>query len=129
MTTQELINEYQIVFENKQIQLDPDPNYSIYKTPSTNRDLLTQFLIDWNDPDEIEETMVTKLENVLSNEVEMDESDAHNVYVNIFPNESQFYSITSQTPVFSIPTQDFYDILILWRDFLREAPNGSTTFV
>lgn len=122
MTTQELIDTYQLAFVNKQIQANPDPNYYILKFPETSNDLLTEFLYVWNDSSEIDEILIPKLEDILNEAVENDYSDADSIYVYITQTETDFYTRDAELPDFTLPTQDFYDILILWRNFLNETP-------
>jgi hypothetical protein len=122
MTTQELIQTYQLAFVNKQIQANPDPNYYVLKFPETSNDLLTEFLYVWNDSSEIDETMISMLEDILNGTIENDYSDANSLYVDIYQTETDFYTRDAELPNFTLPTQDFYDILILWRNFLNEAP-------
>lgn len=122
MTTQQLISAYQLVFTNKQMTYAPDPNYYISKWPDTSNDLLTEFLYKWNDPKDIDETMISMLEDILNGTIENDYSDANSLYVDIYQTETDFYTRDAELPNFTLPTQDFYDILVLWRDFLNEAP-------
>lgn len=122
MTTQQLISTYRLAFVNKQVQANPDPNYYILKWPGTSNSLLTEFLYTWNDPSQIDETMISMLEDILNGIIENDYSDANTLYLDIYQTETDFYTRDATMPVFSIPTQDFYDILILWRNFLNEDP-------
>lgn len=104
------------------MRYSPDPNYYISKWPNTSNNLLTGFLYTWNDSSEIDETLISKLEDILNGTVENDYSDANSLYIDIYQTETDFYAEDSELPDFTLPTQDFYDILILWRDFLNEAP-------
>lgn len=126
MTTPELISTYQLVFTNKQMKYDPDPNYYIFKWPGTSNSLLTEFLYTWNDPSQIDETMISMLENILNGTIENDYSDANSLYLDIYQTETDFYTRDAELPDFTLPTQDFYDILILWRNFLNEEPLDET---
>lgn len=122
LTTQELIQKYQIAFTNKGFQFDPDPNYYNEKIPKTSNDLLTMFLSVWDNPEEIEETMFPKLNGILKGTIDHGYSDAHNVYVGIQRNETRFEIFKSTAPDFIMPTRDFYDVLVLWCTFLLEPP-------
>lgn len=122
MTTQELISNYKLVFAIKQIQYAPDPDYYISKWPDTFHDLLTEFLYIWVDSADIDEVLVPKLEDILNGIIEKGDSGAHSTYIEITQTETDFYAEESEVPDLTIPTQDFYDILILWRNFLNEPP-------
>lgn len=122
MNTQKLIDKYQLVFENKQIQANPDPSHYIFKWPDTIHHLLTEFLYIWNNQVNIDEIILPKLEDILNGVVEKGYSGAHSTYIDITQTETDFYAEESELPDFTLPTQDFYDILILWRNFLNEEP-------
>lgn len=122
MTTQELIQTYTITFSNKQHRFEPDPNYYVTKWPDTNNVLLTEFLYKWDNPIYIETKVLKKLENVLNENSDKDESGANHIYVEFTLTETDFYCEDSEVPDLTIPTQDFYDIIVLWRNFLLEPP-------
>lgn len=122
MITQQLIQTYQLSFVNKQIQANPDPNYYYLKFPETFHYLLTEFLYVWNDSSDIDEILIPKLEGILNGVIEKGDSGANSIYIDVTQTETDFYAEDSELPDFTIPTQDFYDILVLWRNFLNEAP-------
>lgn len=126
MTTFELIENYRLHFFNAIEDLENTPKV-IDKRLDTFCDALTVFLYAWHQPHSIDTEILSDLTNVINGVQES--FDINHVYTLIVSTTelTEIYdeNVTSG-PVAIIPTQDFYDILVLWRDFLLEPPLNGT---
>ncbi len=125
MTTQELIDTYQLNFFNKVQKIGNSPAF-VSKIPGSINLELTNFLICWDNPNHINGSLIHDIEEVLNGIVLLNESDSPTVWIDITIDETKFYKETSSSPDYVLPTQDFYDIVLLWRDFLLEPPLDGT---
>jgi hypothetical protein len=122
-----IINQYSINFSNIVIN---DAAKRVFKYPYTNSDALSSFLDgivsdDYNINDDIiapinvvleGESLVEYLDSITIAEVTLDFCRF------VFPSDGSSFL----TPDFIMPTTDFKEIVLAWRDFLLEPPlNGS----
>lgn len=125
MTTNELISTYGIEFLNKVIKFDNGVS-KVNKFPQTASDELLEFLFRWGNPANINDSLIPDIESVLNEKVPFEDTDGGNVFVTITPTQTFVYTNQPEDAELVLPTQDFYDIVILWRDFLLTPPLHGT---
>jgi hypothetical protein len=119
----ELISQYQISFQNKIIDFEKQGKV-IYKILSTNNSFISEFFLDWRNGIEIQDYLLPDIESILNNEEDEIQVESETFSVLMYQNKVVFYPENHDT--FEIPTLDFKEIAIAWRDFLLEPPlNGS----
>lgn len=125
MTTQELISTYQLNFFNAIEEIGNTPKV-IDKRLTTFNELLTGYLYEWERSEIIDSDLLPDLQLLLNDEVE--KFDDSSTFAMIIANnaETRIYANNSAVPDVVIPTQDFHDMIILWRDFLNESPLSGT---
>jgi hypothetical protein len=125
---QNLINQYSINFSNIVIN---DAAKRVFKYPYTNSDALSSFLDGIvSDDYNINDAIIAPINFVLEGEslVEyLDSSTIAEVTFDfcrfVFPSDSSSFL----TPYFIMPTTDFKEIVLAWRDFLETPPlHGSS---
>ena len=119
---QNLINRYQIRFENK--VFDFETGKEIYKSISTNNGELTTFLNDWTAP-KINELLLLDFDEAMANPSEKIINGSETINIHIYNNVVEFYN-SDYDFVSELPTQDFKEIVICWRDFLLTSPLNVT---
>ena len=119
---QNLINRYQIRFENK--VFDFETGKEIYKSISTNNGELTTFLNDWTAP-KINELLLPDFDEAMANPGEKIINGSETINIHIYNNVVEFYN-SDYDFVSELPTQDFKEIVICWRDFLLTSPLNVT---
>ena len=119
---QNLINRYQIRFENK--VFDFETGKEIHKSISTNNGELTTFLNDWTAP-KINELLLPDFDEAMANPSEKIINGSETINIHIYNNVVEFYN-SDYDFVSELPTQDFKEIVIGWRDFLLTPPLNGT---
>ena len=96
----------------------------LFETPVTPIKFLTTFLYSWSRPSDIDELLLPDIETVLNEkEIEL-ENGSETIQIIIYLDLVTFYP--EQKDTFSIPTLEFKEIIIGWRDFLLESPLNGT---
>ena len=119
---QNIIDKYQIRFENK--VFDFETGKEIYKSISTNNGELTTFLNDWT-AQKINELLLPDFDEVMVNPGEKVINGSETINVHIYNNIVEIYN-SDYDFVSELPTQDFKEIVICWRDFLLTSPLNVT---
>ncbi|WP_038331463.1 hypothetical protein [Empedobacter falsenii] len=119
---QNIINKYQIRFENK--VFDFETGKEIHKSISTNNGELTTFLNDWTAP-KINELLLPDFEEAMANPETEVENGSETISISIYADKVDFYD-NDFNYVGNIPTQEFKEIVIGWRDFLNTPPLNGT---
>ena len=119
---QNIIDKYQIRFENK--VFDFETGKEIYKSISTNNGELTTFLNDWTAP-KINELLLPDFDEAMANPGEKIINGSETINIHIYNNVVEFYN-SDYDFVSELPTQDFKEIVICWRDFLLTSPLNVT---
>jgi hypothetical protein len=118
---QTLIDKYQISFSNVVQDVRGYPK-KITKLPITINDRFTEFLYNWSSANEINETLLPVINNVLNGNVIEDTCASETVGTIIEKENTIFYSLIDESPTiniaFNIPTQDFKDVVEGWVEFL-----------
>jgi hypothetical protein len=118
-----LINQYQINFQNQIDQFEGYPK-KIDKVPILNNEYLFQFLYDWS-AEGFTDELLPAIEQVLNGVITEYETGSETTTLNIFQNKVDFYD-NDLNYAGNIPTQDFKEICIGWRDFLQTPPLNGT---
>lgn len=126
MTTEEIKTRYKLNFTNTVIEFEGSQP-EILKQPYTFNESLTDFLSEWENPRILTSELLSKFERVLNEETESFDTNGQFVAIDSTISITKIYDENATiNPVATLPTQDFYDILVLWCDFLLEPPlNGS----
>lgn len=119
---QNLINKYQISFINKILDFKKWGK-EISKIPNTININLTNFLIDFN-AKEINELLLPDINQALSAPSDGIESGSETTNIIMYYDKVDFYDDNGL--VYRLPTQDFKEIVIGWRDFLLSSPLNGT---
>jgi hypothetical protein len=119
---QSLINQYKISFTNNVIEF-VDSGKEISKIPNTNSIYLSNFLDDFN-AQEIDELLLSDINDALLNPNSEIENGSETISIIIYQNRVDFYD--DDGFVYEIPTIDFKEIVIGWRDFLLTPPLNGT---
>lgn len=127
MKTQQLISTYQLNFFNA-IEEIGNTSRVYDKRLITCNDFLTWYLSEWDKADEIDSELIPEFQAVINGTTANHFStNGEFTFIKSAINETKIYDINSiSEPIFTLPTQDFYDILTLWRDFLNEPPLSGT---
>lgn len=122
---QNLINQYQVNFVNE-VYHNPISNLNyITKIPNVENDYLFQFLFNWS-AEEIDEYLLPFLNQVINGSLSEYDTGSETIIVLIKPNLTYFLIDNVGTNYPTIPTQDFKEICIGWRDFLLTPPLNGT---
>lgn len=119
-----IINKYEISFSNK--ILDFKTGNEIVKIVDVNNPILGEFLIGWFSAKEIDELLLPDIDDALSNPNAELENGSETVYIYIYNQTVKFLKDNAQGWVYELPTQDFKEIVLLWRDFLLTPPLNGT---
>lgn len=117
-----IINQYKINFHNLVEQFPGLPK-EIDKVPDTNNEFLSTFLYTWRAQD-INETLVPDINIALMNPESEIENGTETITILIYQDRVEFYD--DDGFVYKLPTHDFKEIVIGWRDFLLTPPLNGT---
>lgn len=120
---QNLVNQYQINFVNK--VNDFKNRGKVTKIPNTNNQYLDEFLFNWS-VEEMDEYLIPYLVQVLNGTLPEYETGSETITVLVKPTLTHFLIDDVGTNYPNIPTQDFKEICIGWRDFLLTPPLNGT---
>lgn len=120
--SQNIADQYNLTFENKVHDWGKGDQY-VFKIVNTNNQYLTAFLNSWNCAEHINASLLPDINDALYNPDDEIDTDAATVDIIIHRNEVDFYDDVKGY-VNSIPLQDFKEIVIEWRDFLKTPPTG-----
>lgn len=124
---QNLVNTYEVKFENKTMKWDGFFGKRNSKIIETNNYCLTCFLICWKSVSEINDSLLPDVNEALADAALEIESDSAPVDIIMFKNTVDFYDRDGY--VNSMPLKDFKEIVIGWRDFLNTHPlNGAKVY-
>ena len=119
---QNLIYKYRIELKNKVFNFETGKE--IHKSISTNNGELTTFLNDWT-AQKINELLLPDFDEVMVNPGEKVINGSETINVHIYNNIVEIYN-SDYDFVSELPTQDFKEIVIGWRDFLLTPPLNGT---
>lgn len=119
---QNLINKYKIELKNKVFNFETGKE--IHKSINTTNGELTTFLNDWR-VESITDYLIPETEKVLNGVEQELETGSETITIFIKQSDVDFYDYDGDY-VNSIPTQDFKEIIIGWRDFLLTPPLNGT---
>ena len=119
--TKDVIKKYGINFQNR---IDDGV---IDKVPDTHLDYLTFLLYEWNafDIDDSDHGLLADIDEALLNPDSEIESGSSRVDIIIYQNVVNFYP-DGNDEIYSMPTIDFREIVIEWRNFLLTPPLNNT---
>lgn len=117
---QKTADQYNLTFEDKVCDWGKYGKSSI-KVVDTNNPYLTAFLNSWNSAEQIADSLLPDIHDALNHPDQEIESDSATVDIIMHRNEVDFYDDVKGY-VNSIPLQDFKEIVIEWRDFLKTPP-------
>ena len=118
---QNLITQYNIKFLNKTFNWGGSKIIS--KSIEINNRYLNEFLDNWN-AQEINDILLPDINQALVTPNSEIENGSETISILIYQNKVDFYG--DDGFVFQIPTQDFKEIVIGWRDFLLTPPLNGT---
>lgn len=121
---QALISQYSISFENK--ILDFASGSVVCKIININNNSLGEFLTAWGNPQEINDLLIPDIEDVLNGVASLRENGSETISIDITPTSVIFYISNVGTNYPKIPTLDFKEIVVGWRDFLLQPPLNRT---
>ena len=119
-----IINKYEISFSNKILNFKT--GNKIVKIVDVNNPILDEFLNGWFSAEEINELLLPDIDDALSNPNAALENGSETVFIYIYYQTVKFLKDDTQGWVYEIPTQDFKEIVLLWRDFLLTPPLNRT---
>ena len=120
-----IINQYQISFQNNVVNLKPNGN-QILKTLEINNFTFGTFLIAWCNADDITDLLIPDINDVLDGVSDYAQNGSETITIGITPDVVTFYIDDVGTNYPTLPTTDFLQIVTLWRDFLSESPKNGT---
>ncbi|WP_158728538.1 MULTISPECIES: hypothetical protein [unclassified Flavobacterium] len=116
---QNIKNQYKINFVNK---ISKNDN-RITKIPNLNNIIFSEFLFNWNS-EEINESLLPDINLALANPNSEIENGSETNSILIYQDKVDFYNDNGFA--YRLPTQDFKEIVIGWRDFLLTPPFNGT---
>ncbi len=119
MTT-EIINQYQIKFNNTEFKNTITGEVVVNKIPTIGHLQLFEFLIDWQNAQEINTLLLPDINSALANSSIEFEKGSEVIAITIKQNNTDFFDNNGYAC--SIPTLDFKEIIVGWRDFLLVPP-------
>lgn len=120
---QNIFNKYDISFRNKVLDWDTSEK-QIIKIITANNKYVAMFLNNWRNVSNIDNYLITDIDESLANSNLKIESDSADVDIVMSEGLVDFYD--SESYRVSIPLQDFKLIVVAWRDFLLTPPlNGN----
>lgn len=122
---QNIINQYQLSFQNKIVDFE-SRGKEIRKVINTNIPILDEFLMGLS-IESIEGRLIPSIEEVLSGQQSEIEDASERVDIIIHEDNVDFYPFDVTGEIVSMPTIDFMEIVIGWKEFLKQPPlNGSS---
>ena len=119
---QNIISNYNIILANRIFEWE-FRGKEIHKSIDTNNIYLTNFLNDYN-ARWINENLLPDIEMALLDQNSEIENGSESVSIMIYHNRVELYD--NDGFVYELPTQDFKEIVIGWRDFLLTPPLNGT---
>jgi hypothetical protein len=119
---QNIINQYRINFQN-QIEEPSGFSKKIDKFPNTNNEFLSMFLYEWS-AQEINDILLPDINAALLNSGSEIENGSETISILIYQDRVDFYG--DDGSVYELPTLDFKEIIIGWRNFLLTPPLNGT---
>jgi hypothetical protein len=121
-----IITNYNISFQN-QIADFGIHGRVIHKTFNSNNITLRDFFNDWTIADDITDLLIPDIEDVLNGIDTLRQNGSETITIVIEPTDVTFYvpNVGFNRP--KIPTNDFMQIAIAWRDYLLEPPLWGTS--
>ncbi|WP_166922444.1 hypothetical protein [Flavobacterium poyangense] len=119
----DLINKYKINFVNSVEQLGNGPR-RIAKYPNIQNKHLNLFVYEWSNPQEINEDLLPDIESALLDTNYEESNASENISIMIYQDRVELYD--DNAFVYELPTTDFKQIVIGWRDFLLTHPLNGT---
>jgi hypothetical protein len=117
-----IIDQYEISFQN-QIEEISGFSKKIDKFPDTNNEYLSMFLYYWNAQD-IDSSLLPDINTALLDSESEIENGSEIISILIYQDRVDFYD--DDGFVYELPTIDFKEIIIGWRDFLLTPPLNGT---
>lgn len=117
--------QYKITFQNKILDFGSNGK-TVYKTVNSNNSALLEFLNGWNDPQEISDLLIPDINAALSGTSSLLENGSETISIDITPDNVIFYMPNVGTDYPTVPTTDFNEIVLAWRDFLLQSPLNGT---
>jgi hypothetical protein len=117
-----IIDQYEISFQN-QIEEISGFSKKIDKFPDTNNEYLSMFLYYWNAQD-IDSSLLPDINTALLDSETEIENGSEIISILIYQDRVDFYD--DDGFVYELPTIDFKEIIIGWRDFLLTPPLNGT---
>jgi hypothetical protein len=120
-----IITDYSLVFQNKIADFGIHGK-RIHKIFNSNNSTLLEFFNDWTNPDDITKLLLPDINDVLNGIATLRENGSETISIDIEPNVVTFYikNVGFNRP--QIPSCDFLQIAIAWRDFLLQPPVEGT---
>ncbi|RDI13323.1 hypothetical protein [Flavobacterium sp. AG291] len=113
---QDIINLYEITFNNKLISISGGPSF-FTKVISTNNLYLTDFLMEWNS-EEITQYLIPEINKVINGIEPEFETGSETVSITIGSINTIFFIDNVDTNYPRIPTVDLKEIIIGWKNYL-----------
>lgn len=115
---QTIINRYKINFYNKVIDFSNGSRNE--KIPDTNH-VVSSFLFGWSS-DDIDNYLIPNINSVINGTVDEFETGSEIIQAIVAPTVTTFYSSSQDHDFPVMPTADFKEILLGWREFLMQPP-------
>ena len=115
---QALINKYKILFKNKLFTFE-NGKAEYVPTAETSNIYLTDFLLSWTSPAEIEEYLIPEIEKILNGLSVKFETGTETISMDIGATTAIFYTENKNGLYPEIPTADLLSTLISWKEFLN----------
>jgi len=131
MSKQEILNQYGIKMLNKAIRASLHGGQANSKIFSGGNQMDSFFDISYNDPNNINDEILTKVNYVLNgNTPPLSDIDSElsglDTFAEVFPTEVRFYDFNTGDILQQVPLEHFKIIAEAWRDFLLQSPfNGA----
>jgi len=118
---QQTKDKYSITFTNRVIDFGIFGKKS-RKILSINNAVVSEFFLDWNNPEELDEYLIPDIDDVLQGVAIERSNGSETISISINSNFVVFYVDNVGTDHPQIPTSDFKEIVEGWRDFLLTPP-------
>jgi hypothetical protein len=120
---QNLINQYQITLQNK--VLNWSSGDEIFKSIETNNRYLNEFIDSWS-VEEMDEWLLPYLDQVINGTLQEYDTGSETITILIKQDLTYFLIDGVGTNYPTIPTQDFKEICLGWKEFLLTPPLNGT---
>ncbi len=121
--TQTIIDTYNVRLINKTIQF-PIRGKIVQKIIEVNNTYLAELLNSLENPQDITDYLITDIDQALASASSEIEGGSETIEVVIFQTKVDLYNDSGF--VYTIPTSDFKEIVVGWRDFLLTSPLNGT---